>query len=380
MLLDFIIPYIESAANRGRVTLSKYDNYLQVLKVKQALFLNEFMLAPGIRTYGVRLLESMLESIDTLYLGQLSNDVDRYTRYWTYAKDTMDDFLGINYGKVYKTTFIKQNTDITKEYIIPVENIDPLSYLPMNKPYDEWSKINPVRLLSHDSLAYTLDLRNDIIRFRREQPMFAVIGIDTVALGMKYYKYSTEVDPETTILDFIHSEVMPYLTTDMINTWLMNTILRLFDTDNINDIKFDDKLITDNSYNYVGQQYLTGMGNVWKHIETLKLGKDPNTFFNSVNMMNGTMGDHILQSYNDNQIAYLQQYYWQIYLRDMKSLELVFKVYETSPEHMTTKNIFRILRYRIMKVSNTKFYNHVRDEYIRTYITEHLTKLQEKYL
>ena len=149
------------------------------------------------------------------------------------------------FDPVYRSDHVKgliSNAD--NEYIISTSCVDPLTTLPMNKPWAEWQKLRCFWILNHNVKELVTDLFDFQVTFKDPKNSWIVAAIDTRVLSMKYIKYAKECHSMGVPIDtynFIQSDILYPIQQDL---------RRIFITNIFNDILIHgDYNLTDYLFN-----------------------------------------------------------------------------------------------------------------------------------
>lgn len=384
MLLDYLKKYFAPDTAPGVVNIVKYENYLTTMIVRRTELLGRYMGAYGTETPGVRMLKHILGLVDIAYLKQLKNDYDRYTFYFKYIGKDLGDIIDAN-GSVSmrKEMFIHKHLFTAAEFIIPVSSEDHLKALPMMEDWEAWKDVRALRLVDHDSEEYTINTIQSNVRFRAIQPSYAVITIDPIILAFKYFKYRVAHEGDDADLitpqRFIHKHILNTLMMDLQDIWLRDQIINAFYVDKLSDLRTQTPANTtyDNMYGYVGLQYRSAMGDIWRVVQELKSGRiKPNMFFDSVSLSTGSIKSHLITLLEENYIPPLRQFAWETYLRDMKWVELILLVYSANPNDVKGQTLRKAFRIKVNNLHRTQFWNNIHDIVTRTLVKDHITDIK----
>jgi len=373
MLLHTLRQFFDSESHKGNKNLVTYNQYIDSIKNNEILAQITHQYIEPINTPAIRLISHVLRQIDIDYLNNCKNDIVRYNRYWMYIYESFKTIVERSSNKAYRGLFMKNNDTSTNEYLIAISRDDYLTYLPFNESFDKWEYLQPIKILSHDSDEYTIDIKTNQFVFHDKQPTYAVIGIDLITLCAMFYSYIQE--HENNPMKFIHRYIMPKLTSGMINIWILHQLIGLIDITDESNIK-SYHAQQDMRYDYVGLRYKSAMVDLWKMIQSVKTGRHPIVVFDSISMYDKKFSkhtDHMLQS---NMIDFHKQRYWQLYIRDLLYIEFILKLYSVST-HPDKEKVFKKTKYQFQRFNRSKMLDYVKDDKTAMMLANHTSMIEQ---
>lgn len=313
-----------------------------------------FYKAMGHESRAASMIRYILQFADMDYMRKQANNYDRYLYHVRYMKKPLEEaFDRTRRGIGYTNMFFKRGEFITSEYIVPAEDINAITNLPLEtNEWSSWRRIRPVRLFAHDSGEYTINLMNDVFTYRDLNPSYAVIMLDVIALVFKYWSwYHTQRSKEeaedlatfTPQQLFIHKYVMCDLIWDNADIWLLNTINSVQEA--VANGNYNPTLIA-HDYLQIEQQYGRLHQGVTAGLEYLvDLFKDnaktyrPEGIISSRILFSGTIHDRILELLNRWNMPILEQYDYQRWLRDRQLIKFFINVFKSKAGYAPTQRL-----------------------------------------
>lgn len=382
-MLDNLKSHFRHATPKIIPQWTQYLNSLQIQKEQlRTRFLNNY----GGEPRGFRILKQIVDYVDVEYLDKQRNDFDRYINYFLSVRNNAERlFQPVESGRVYRKMFYKKGLFATNEYFCPVDDVDHLSTLPMDKSWEEWEKVQPVHLWYHDTQEYSLNILTGQVAFTYTNPTYALIFVDTLALMFKYYKYissPTTGEEEKTLHNFIQNHVFKFFFDDLQNTWLLNQILLCCDiADTSRSIKeiTSDIQKSNRQYGYIGGRHHEAVEDLINALDDVRDGNvRVNSLLSAKLLPSGSLIDRIHYSFKYLDIAHMQQYKYIRILRDLPLLDLIIKMHLWRPDTETYKSLARNLRFELRRLQTNKPWSRINDSAIREHIQTWLDSTLEK--
>lgn len=324
-MLSSIIPYLGSGTPRA---IPAYQTFLKSESKVLSDARTKLMMGIGYETLGNKLLRYVLQFIDMPYLLTQANNYERYSYHLKYIRrDIEDTFERIKRGKAYTNHFF--NNTLTDEYILPVEDLNTLVNLPLDSmSWRDWRYVRPLRLWYHDSDELTYNVLNDRISFAKQIPHTAIFLLDVIALVFKYFiwytsKRKSEDDLEAALYIpqqfFIHKYVISDLVFDLGNIWLLHMFDKLSYCSSRTSVELEfteSNLTVSSQWGRVVGNVNRGMVSLWELIDSTKDNLQPNAFFQSKTLFNGSIVDRAILTDRQLSLPITRNYDWYRFLRD----------------------------------------------------------------
>ena len=392
-MLSLITPYLVDMDKRA---IPLYQLFLK----QQAQIINErynrLRGSSGSENRATAMLRYILNFIDMEYMLRQPNNYARYLYHLRFVKKSIDEsFDRVSRGRGYTNTFIAKSNYYTEEFILPADDTNVITNLPLETDdWNIWKKVTVVKLVGHDSSEYTINMLLDRLTFSEVQPNYTFIMIDSIALMLKYYSWyihgrESEINQEMAIHNpqqlFLHKYVMCDLIFDNLNVWLLNTINRLNDyvfsegTSNI-DREFNAKALEiDMQYGRLATQATDAFKHLGKLLADTSKNTRPEAILSSKLLLCGSIIDYskMLQSRWDMPI--LEQYDYLRWIRDRQLFNFILNIYLHRPNLPLTRQMVvnvrrdykRLVNHRPWKTcNNVLLKNDMQDD-----MEETLTKL-----
>jgi hypothetical protein len=368
----------------GRV-LPKLNEYIKTLNTKRLLLEERYTASYGNESNCIKLLHYLLASDIMGDLLKKSSDIDRYFDVIQPSEDDISNiFDATSSGKIYQNMFIKKSAITCEEYLLPVKTLNPLQYFPMDKGWSHWKKVRPVRLVDINSHELTFNTVGDQVYFKKDHPTYAIITIDTGALLLQYTNFLLEKDinhDDVSLPTYIHQHVTISLVEDLQNLWLRNQYLKIIDAPYYSTVRETDvnKYITDVMYGHIGSEYTQSMIDIYSLIKQCKDGTmTPEMLIGSLQTSRGSVTWYLYDMVNHCSLPDLRQYMWMVYLRDIRWIELISKVYKLNRDYIGTRNLMNTLKREIPIIANMKIQNNIRSSRTRALLEVDMnTRLQQ---
>lgn len=355
----------------------QWNQHLEELTIRRKEVKRRFLNFYGADSRALRTLKHVAGSIDLDYLKYCKNDYDAYSNYFRFFGNVADYiFNPTKFGKAYRKLFYHKTHFATTEFIIPNSDIDHIKTLPIGHDWSIWSKVKPVTLWYHDSTEHSLDLLNDQVKFRYEQPNYSVTFIDSIALGMMYWKYLNTpiLTEEKTLHNFLHKYVFSKLFEDLEDIYLINRIKNI-----INGLE-DNITNSDVLYGYSGGRELEANKRLAMKITDIKNGNlRPNNLLSSPLLTNNTsILGKLSYSFEYLDIEHLKQYEYCRILRDLPYLDMIIKLHEFRNDSSYYQQLTQELRIYLKRYITNKVWSSIADSTIRYRIETTILDLHER--
>lgn len=359
--------------------IPQWNQHINELKIRREEIKRRYLNNYGSDSRALRTLKHLIGSIDIDYLSSQRNDFDAYTNYFSLFGNVADYiFNPTKFGKAYRKMFYHKTIFSTTEFLIPVNDVDHIKYLPLGRPWDEWKYVKPVTLWYHDSHEHTLDLLKNQVHFKFDQPNYSLTFINSTALAMMWWKYSNThlPDEEQTLHNFLHKYVFSKLFEDLEDIWLLNRIKTI--VEHCNDIDGTAESDT-NLYGYAGGRQKEANNRLMLKIIDIKNGNlRPNNLLSSELLLSGSILNKINYAFEYLDTEHLKQYDYTRILRDLPYLELILKLHEYRPDSSFYLNLTQELRIYLKRYLSSKPWSSVADSYVRTIIEEKINNLHDR--
>ena len=328
-------------------------------------------LSTGYENPGVSKLRHVLNMIDYKWVGSRSL-VDVYMNYLRHEKDLIDGvFSQVATGQHFKGLYV--NSHETSEYLIPVDDSNTLSRLPMEDNWIYWRIVRPLSLHWTDTLELSFNVINSRIRYSKEPPTYNVYTLDSIALILKYIQWnrdgiSEEFRPEDTLNQqlYIHKHVIAPLLYDLTDCWLLKcidmTIQNQFNPNRETTSTLFLRAIDDSQYTYMGMRLTDGFRTLANEIQDVVKNVHPRVLMNSPLFLNRKSLYRKYSTYHhDKPIATLGHYEYLNIMRDIDLYKLILSVYALNPALPVTKSMMIEQRRQWNRILNRKPWNKCRN-------------------
>ena len=367
-MLSLITPYLVDMDKRA---IPPYQLFLK----QQAQIINErynrLRGSSGSENRATAMLRYILNFIDMEYMLRQPNNYARYLYHLRFVKKSIDEsFDRVSRGRGYTNTFIAKSNYYTEEFILPADDTNVITNLPLETDdWNIWKKVTVVKLVGHDSSEYTINMLLDRLTFSEIPPNYTFIMIDSIALMLKYYSWyihgrESEINQEMAIHNpqqlFLHKYVMCDLIFDNLNVWLLNTINRLNDyvfvegTSNI-DKEFNAKALEiDMQWGRLATQATDAFKYLGKLLGDTSKNTRPEAILSSKLLLCGSIIDYskMLQSRWDMPI--LEQYDYLRWIRDRQLFNFILNIYLHRPTLPLTRQMVVNVRRDYKRLVNRK--------------------------
>lgn len=364
--------------------IPQWESYIKDLQYQKNELKRRFLLNHGADTRAMRLLADMIGRLDFDYLSKQRNDIERFMYYFDIVGKQWDEiFRPGRTGRAYRHVFYRKQLFASNEYICSTEDIDYLKLLPLDRPWEEWKKVQPVHIWYHDSNEYTLNLLDDTVGFKYVIPNYAIIFIDSISLAFKYYKYSVSDIPEEeekTRHNFLHRHVFSFLFEDLQNIWLFNQILGCAE---IINGELDDSIIkktyspeSDRQYGYKSARYELSMQRLIEKFQLIKDGNlYPSHLLSSNLLTTGSILEKINYGFTYLDPTHIKQYEYTRILRDLPFLKLIYMLYKWRIDSVQYNSIRLSMEKLLRRYLQSKPWSTIADPVMRTVIEEEIKKM-----
>lgn len=384
-MLEYLTPFIENSSPR---LIPAWNQYVQAIETFKEPLYKRFMLATDHETRGITIMRYILSCVDWSYMKNHASDFDRYSFHVRFIKDDLENTFDHNTtGFRFFNTFTSKNLGRVQEFIIPVEDITSVTTLPFDKGWEHWIPVRPVRYLTHDSREFTLNVEKDVVKFTREQPNYAIIAIDVVALVFKYWKYMTEApdDPEWMGKDqrrFLHKYVISGFLDDLTDIFLISHMSEISKCKEQAEIlEFTTKKHSaELQYGYIGSRYQEASQVMFKELTKVKAGSvRPSAIFSSPLLgRRNSITQRINTIIENLDVPRLRQFEFYRYLRDKDLFNLMLNIFEFRHMDPLYERIRRHIKPKIQKLIRNKIWLYIKDPIIKSDIEYELEELNEK--
>lgn len=359
--------------------IPQWNQHINELRIRREEIKRRYLNNYGGDSRALRMLKHLAGSIDLDYLNNQKNDFEAYVNYFSVFGNVADYiFNPTKFGKAYRKMFYHKTIFSTTEFLIPVNDVDHIKYLPLGESWDTWKHLKPITLWYHDSHEHTLDLLKNQVHFKFDQPNYSLTFIDSTMLAMMWWKYSNTHIPEEeqTLHNFLHKYVFSKLFEDLEDIWLLNRIKNIVDSCEEDDgtTKSDTNL-----YGYAGGRQKEANNRLKLKIIDIKNGNlRPNNLLSSELLLSGSILNKINYAFEHLDTEHLKQYDYTRILRDLPYLELILKLHEYRPDSSYYLNLTQELRIYLKRYLSSKPWSSVADSYVRTILEDKINELYDR--
>lgn len=323
----------------------------------------------GHESSGIKKLIYLLQFVDLDYLDKQVDNYDRYYYHLRFIRrDMLNIFDRVQDGKSFKFMFFRNKSNITNEYLLPIEDLNAPINLPLNtNDWNVWKRVKPLRMWANDSDILTTKIINDRVSYSRQQPNYSVELLDVIALLMKYYiwnKYQKINEPNQELVTyvpkqyFLHKYVFTDVIFDLSNVWLTNILSNVIPLTDISDVSFYLDTVyadADLQYEYLTHTYKEGFIDVWNTSRKIRDTLNPNVFLSTKTYFNGwSINDRIRYTQNSLPLPIHARYNYLRFLRDRDLVKLYLSVLALRPGLPSTKSFAIKLDYEFTRLMKTK--------------------------
>lgn len=350
------------------------------LEIRKRELRRRFINNYGYDSRALRLLKHIVGSIDLDYLKSQRNDFEMYVNYFSNFGTSADHiFNATKFGKAYRNVFYTKTLFTTTEYLIPTNSVDHIKTLPLGESWDVWQHVKPVTLWYNDSFEYSLNMLNDQVKFKYDQPNYAITFIDSIALSMMWYKYFKEPmisDEDRTIHVFLHRYVFSKLFDDLEDIWLLNQVKSI--AEHVDELDILNRVKSDPLFGYTGKQKEASLRLSTKLMDIRNGNLRPNNLLSERLLYSGSILDKIHYSFNYLDTENLKQYEYTRILRDLPYLELILKLHGWRPDSSYYRSLTQELRIILKRYMSSKPWSSVVDSTIKLILQNTIESMYNK--
>lgn len=369
--------------------LPEYTLFIQNILIYLNKHVHRTELSMGYESPGISKIRQILNAVDYKWIQNRSH-LDIYLNYLRYEKDVLDMiFSQVNTGQDFHGLYVSGTT--TSEYLIPVDDVDTFNRLPINESWIYWKYISPLKLHWTDTLELTFNVINSRIQYHKQQPVYNVYTLDTLALILKYIQWNREgkneeIKPEDALTQqlFIHKYIIAPLLYDLTDCWLLQaiamTIQNQFNT--TNDVVSNQFLnaIDDSQYAYMGIRLSDGFRILFREMQNIIHNTHPKVLLNSPLFLNKrSLYKKYLYYQYMTPIATLSSYEYLTIMRDIDLYDLILSIYKLSPNLPVTKSMMIEQKRQWNRILNRKPWNKCRNTTVSQIIQSKFLMLINKY-
>ncbi len=356
------------------------DSKVNLVKLREYTFLllagtyrtlavnNKFVNNP-VPSVALDLINGFLIRCDMDYLLRYKNDVERFGKIMKLFKSPVFSSYIYN-NPVIRNGLVTNTFYDTNEYILPTLDIDAMTSLPLESDdIKDWSTLRPFRMLACASLELNMDNLATRFKFTSSQPYEAMFSVNIPILLMLYTKYCLlkgEVDGEgTNRYPFIYKTCIMPLLYDHSRAW----ILEIMNTMLMNVAMYEDREITSNKVDignrasFARERFDPTMIEMREAMIKVRDGKmKADTLMQSLSLRYGfSLVDEVSFIRDNNFIPGNIQYYWLTFLGYYELMILILNVYSLDGGSRRYDEMRKILRIKVRRLKNTKFWQHATD-------------------
>lgn len=383
-MIEMIIPFIRDMEARA---IPPYQQFLRAQQTFITKKYDRFFMASGHESPGTRLLRYVLQFVDIDYLDQQVNNYARYSYHIRFIRrDLMNTFDRIGRGRGYKFLFFRKESFYTEEFLLPVEDINSITNLPLEtEDWNVWKHVRPLRLWAHNSGEFTTNIMNDMVHFASLPPEYAVELLDVVALAFKYYiwlKYQMKNEPakELAILSpmqlFLHKYVLSPLVWDLSDIWLLNCMNRIFNYSSVDELNAleSQSLQIEPQYGWVALSSRSGLESLWHLCHDTTRNLRPEALLSSKTLFGGSINQRILFTDKMLPLPIHQQYDYLRWIRDKDMFKFFIQVWKARPDLPTTKQILVNVRRDFTRMLKRRPWNVCQSIVLKNAIEDDMTQ------
>lgn len=382
-MIQMILPFVKDMEIKAIVP---YNEFLSSQKIFVKNKYKRLFGSQGYESSGMKLLRYILQFIDMDYMDSQVNNYDRYTYHVRIIRrDLIYIFDRVRRGRGYYNLFFDKNRFLTEEFLLPVLDTNSLIHLPLySNDWDVWRKVRPLRLWSHDSDEFTVNIINDRIKFKGAPPSYAVELLDVVALVFKYYiwfKFKKDLEPEQELVKhipqqyFLHKYVLCDLVWDLSNIWLLSNLNKLTKIKSINDLDYFDSsnMQVESQYGWISMKARRGYETLWKLLNDTRGNVRPESLLSSKILYGGSLNKRIRIIDESLDLPILAQYDYLRWLRDKQVLNLFIDIWKSREELPTTRKILVNVDRDFKRLLRTRPWNNCQNVILKNQIEEEMT-------
>ena len=255
-MLNLFLSHIRPSQPVRQIKAWQY--FIATMSARIRLYRNRFISSAYIDTKLTRFLEALLDKIPVSYINNGFSDFEKYLDLAGYLNgdvtNLFDPELAVRH---IERTFCKEPT---KEIIVSVEHREPLTDLPLDKPFRYWREIRPVRVIHYPSLELFNSFDSYQLSFEKV-PEYFVATVDPMAMAFMYARYVQYLEDENEQLlakkAFIKYFLLPGIFDDAMRIWITNILISMCSAD------FDPRQIS------IGPVFSISSSNVEKAIRNI---------------------------------------------------------------------------------------------------------------
>lgn len=387
-MIDWILPFCKVAEAKA---LPQFQQFLKA----EAEFIkhryNQLFLAAGHESPGVKVLRYILQFVDIDYLDSQTNNYARYSYHLRFIRNDLTNIFDRSArGAGYHSLFFNPSSFTTIEYLIPVEDVNSITGLPLDTDdWSEWRKVRTLRLWANDTDEFTTKLINDRIAYSVTPPNYAIELLDVVALVFKYYiwyKYERINEPAELLAKynpqqlFIHKYVVCDLIWDLANCWLLRMLAKAVDATIAleDDEIFDSRsLQVDPQYGWIATPSRYGFRSITNLITDIGRNVRPEAIFSSNILYGGSINDRIRLTDNRLVLPISRRYAWMRWMRDKDLVTIWLRIWGSHQDGATAKTIFRNVSRDMKRSMLGKPWDTIQNNYLRQNMETEMNELLE---
>lgn len=208
--------------------IPNWENAMRDVRARLEIRREKYEMAETRSTRGIRLLRYILLNTEWVYFSNPSSYIDLY---FDVVLPTAESFkIAFDHtksGRISSELFLDGLGVKIPEVPIATSRSKPLFDLPLEKGWDAWKDIVPMRLQWFDSLYLNVDLQQTILQFKHDTPNYAIITLDPAVLILKYAKFSAEQEGD--LRHFLKEYVLNSTLEDSFIIWVMNVLEYMVD-------------------------------------------------------------------------------------------------------------------------------------------------------
>lgn len=388
-LLNTFMPYLRDVDRRA---LPPYQNFLQ--QQKKYTDTTYFVARNGLghETQGMQQLRYILNFVDMEYLLRLPDHYKRYTNLLCSLFDSLiENFDRANSGDSFTGYYIDSfgSPMRTKEYVLPVSDINCIVKLPMySEEWERWKFVRPLRLWTHDSNELTTEMTNTLIEFHNQPPSYAFFTLDVIGLILKYvtwYQDQRQQEFAQTLVQespqqyFLHRYVFTPLIYDLTDIWLLKQFNKLTDMTSRTEVSSHFKvknLQTEVQYGYVAGNCTQGFEYIWNIQNQQNSNIRPECLLSSRILLNSSLHQRMRYLNNNIELPEWDRYDWCRFMRDYDIIVLFLKLWQRRKDLPTANKIFTYALYDLRNFIRMKPWRWCLNLEIRTDVEQRALELE----
>ena len=238
-MFNIILKYASGYAQ----TISEWMRYVNTVELRTSIYKTRFLMGPFVYSPFVNLCKQILHDVPLSDLLKSKSDFTRYQQIY---------YLTGSYRGMFDPVYNTKDTGkiFTKgpaaDYILNVTRSSPMQSLPLDRSWDYWKELYPVRIIYHDSMELVTDLTSFSVEFKKHPASWMTCSIDPILLIFKYLKfaeYGENTGDVTDIESYLQRYIIPGWFDDLRNIWLFNILnAMMFDQFHRDDVYTDETL------------------------------------------------------------------------------------------------------------------------------------------